>query len=94
MSQAALVKVLQEARGLLACPTNDFMYSQWDDEREATAHIDAVLERIRRGDRVNLSDLALLFAPTGSIQEVSESSGWGSHFLELATRFDNAIRDL
>jgi len=29
-----------------------------------------------------------LFAPTGPIQEVSLSSGWGQEFLELAERFD------
>jgi hypothetical protein len=35
-------------------------------------------------------DLSVLFAPTGPIQEVSVSSGWGEAFLELAERFDRA----
>jgi hypothetical protein len=33
-----------------------------------------------------------LFAPTGPIQEVSLSSGWGDMFLELAKRMDAATR--
>lgn len=35
--------------------------------------------------------LAILFAPTGPIQEVAISSGWGDAFLELADRFDAAM---
>jgi hypothetical protein len=37
-------------------------------------------------------ELRVLFAPTGPIQEVSVSSGWGDAFLELADRFDDAMQ--
>jgi hypothetical protein len=36
--------------------------------------------------------LIVLFAPTGPIQEVSISSGWGNEFLDLAERFDRAVQ--
>ena len=32
--------------------------------------------------------IRVLFAPTGPIQEVSLSSGWGHEFIKLAERFD------
>jgi hypothetical protein len=35
-------------------------------------------------------DLSILFAPTGSIQEVSLSSGWGDEFIYLSMDFDRA----
>jgi hypothetical protein len=35
--------------------------------------------------------MEVLFAPTGPIQEVSISSGWGEAFLSLAERFDAAM---
>ncbi|MFF5235251.1 hypothetical protein [Dactylosporangium sp. NPDC000521] len=35
--------------------------------------------------------LSILFAPTGPIQEVAISSGWGDAFLEPADRFDAAV---
>ena len=35
--------------------------------------------------------LTVLFAPTGPIQEVSISSGWGEEFLSLAEQFDRAV---
>jgi len=34
--------------------------------------------------------LWLLFAGTGAIQDVAESSGWGEEFIALADRFDIA----
>ena len=34
--------------------------------------------------------MAVLFLPTGPIQEVSLSSGWGDEFVALADRFDAA----
>jgi hypothetical protein len=38
-------------------------------------------------------NLSILFAPTGNIQEVSISSGWGEAFLELTARFDAALTE-
>ncbi|HEX8181606.1 MAG TPA: hypothetical protein VF525_18845 [Pyrinomonadaceae bacterium] len=35
--------------------------------------------------------MEVLFAPTGPMQEVSLSSGWGEEFLALAERFDEAM---
>ena len=35
--------------------------------------------------------MEVLFAPTGPIQEVSLSSGWGKEFLALSERFDDAM---
>lgn len=94
MSQEALVEVLEEARALLAGPANDFFYSRWPDEKAALADIDRILATVARDGTIWLPDLQLLFAPTGSMQEVSISSGWGDEFLSLSTRFDEAIRDL
>jgi len=34
--------------------------------------------------------MRVLFAPTGPIQEVSLSSGWGDAFLKIAEQFDRA----
>jgi hypothetical protein len=38
--------------------------------------------------------LSILFAPTGPIQEVSLSSGWGGEFLKLASTFDAALDEV
>jgi len=91
---AALIDVLLEARTLLSRPDNDFSRSTWDDAAEAVAEIDAALKRVRADDvapgRMPIA-ITVLFAPTGPLQEVALSSGWGDEFLAVADRFDTAI---
>ena len=41
-----------------------------------------------------LNGLSVLFAPTGPMQKVCTSSGWGNDFLALADRFDAAMGKL
>ena len=87
-----LVEVLRETRELLARPDNNFIWSYWDSATDALREFDAFITQIESGDTSRRSDLELLFAPTGSIQEVSISSGWGQELLALSARFDAVIK--
>lgn len=89
----ALLTIFSEVRTLLARPENDFDWSSWQDEEDALAEIDAIIASLRTGDLSDPMTLRVLFAPTGPMQEVSLSSGWGNRFLELAERFDEAMGD-
>ncbi len=80
-----LINVLKEARALLALEGNDFSWSSWGDQYQAISEIDSIITELENG---LVPDMRVLFAPTGPIQEVSLSSGWGQEFLELAERFD------
>ncbi|WP_433064191.1 hypothetical protein [Dactylosporangium sp. CS-033363] len=84
---AALLAVLADVRVLLARPGNDFAWSSFLDRDAALTELDALTERVRTSGEVP-SALRILFAPTGPIQEVAISSGWGDAFLTLADRFD------
>jgi hypothetical protein len=86
-----LVEVLREARQLLSRPDNEFAWSSWEDAAAALSEIDGIIAGIESGDMPRRSDIELLFLPTGPIQEVSVSSGWGREFLDLASRFDRAV---
>ena len=88
---SALIAVFERARALLALPGNDFSWSSWEGADACLAEIDALLDRLRSGAMPDELEMSVLFAPTGPIQEVSLSSGWGYPFLELADRFDAAI---
>jgi hemoglobin len=90
-SQRDLLQVLQEARSLLARPGNDFAWSSWSDPEAALRQIDELIAVIEEGQLPDRSELALLFAPTGPLQEVSLNSGWGCEFLDVARRFDSAV---
>ncbi|MER6172669.1 hypothetical protein [Streptosporangium sp. NPDC001681] len=85
-----LLRVLGEVRVLLAQPGNDFAWSSWENADAALAEIDAAIARIGTDGRLP-PELVTLFAPTGQIQEVANSSGWDDAFLVLADRFDAAL---
>src|SRR5437016_4374893 len=86
-----LVEILREARQFLSRTDNDFAWSSWEDAPAALSEIDGIIARIESGDMPKRSDIEILFFPTGPIQEVSVSSGWGQEFLDLASRFDRAV---
>jgi hypothetical protein len=88
---APLRSVLEEARELLAAADNDFTRSSWQDRDDALSEIDTLLSELRSGIAPSILTLHVLFAPTGPIQEVSLSSGWGDAFIALADRFDAAM---
>ncbi len=86
-----LAEVLRQARNLLGRPGNDFAWSSWEDGPAALAHLDRCIAAVEQGPLPPRSELTILFAPTGSIQEVSLSSGWAGEFLALASRFDASV---
>jgi hypothetical protein len=89
-----LIGVLFEARQWLACQENDFSWSSWDDAFAALAAVDGLISELRLGSMPPKLDLEALFAPTGPIQEVSLSSGWGEQFLSLASRLEDELTQL
>jgi hypothetical protein len=89
MDVPAMLAVLAEVRDLLARPDADFTWSSFLDADSALAEVDAIADAVRAGGPPPAM-LGVLFAPTGPLQEVAISSGWGDHFLTLATRCDAA----
>ena len=88
----ALADVLREARAWLARPDNDFLWSSWEDADDALREVDGLIGAIERGRPFSRFQANVLFLPTGPIQEVSLSSGWGDEFLAIAARWDSALR--
>ncbi len=89
--ESPLLPILLEARELLALPSNVFSWSKWPDADAALAELDEHIAHVDEGRPLQRFRLNLLFAPTGSIQEVSMSSGWSREFMDLATRFDEVM---
>jgi hypothetical protein len=87
-----LANVLREASGWLSRPDNDFAWSSWNNAEEALAELSTHISTLDAGKLPPKLDLEVLFAPTGPIQEVSVSSGWGNEFLELAGRFEREVK--
>lgn len=88
---AALLDIFQRARELVALPQNDFSWSSWRDTEDALAEVDGIIAQLQRGETPSSLQMSVLFAPTGPMQELSLSSGWGNRFLQLASEYDNAM---
>ncbi len=88
----SLIAIFDEIRGLVLREGNSFAFSGWADSSEACTEIDQVWTSLRSEDFVVTSQLTFLFLPTGPLQELSISSGWGDEFIELVNRFDEAIQ--
>jgi hypothetical protein len=85
------MEVLRETRNFLALSGNDFSWSYWEDAQGALREVDGLIDRISSGELPSRKDIEFLFLPTGPIQEVSLSSGWGQEFLEISSRLDSAV---
>jgi len=93
-ARALLVEVLHSSIELLSIEDNDFSLSSWENQTAAVAEIRSLLSAVEAGELPERKNIAVLFAPTGPIQEVSLSSGWADPFLKVAEQFDNAEKVL
>lgn len=59
--------------------------------KEVIKNLEAQIERLERGEEPERDLLALEFAPTSTIQEISMLNGWSIQYLELSTQLDQAI---
>ena len=91
---AKLIEVLKTAREFILRPENDFAWSGWDDAQDALEEFDALTARLMKNSLPSRLELSVLFAPTGPVQELSVSSGWGDEFLALAIEFDAALEEV
>ncbi len=85
---ASLIHILESAIELVSLPDNDFCWSRWKGADEAIAEIDSIKNRLKNGCLNNCLPISSLFEPTGPLQEVSLSSGWGDAFLKVAEKYD------
>ena len=57
-----LVKILREARSILALPDNNFFWSSWENADEALHEIDYLSSSIEAGILPDRLDVSLLFS--------------------------------
>jgi hypothetical protein len=88
MNLQDLIAVLLDARELLEKSENEFSWSSWQNADHAIGEINGLLQQLEAGQLPERIALEILFLPTGPLQDVSLSSGWGDEFLKLADIFD------
>ena len=93
-SQTVLIEILEAIKKLILKPQTDLTWSTFDNKDDLVFEIDTHIQKLKLQDFSILKNLILLFAPTSDFQEISLSSGWGNHYLNIAERFDIAIKRL
>jgi len=83
-----LIEVLEASVELVSIPENEFCWSYWADTEEATAELEGLIRLLKAGVLPERISVAVLFAPTGPLQEVSMSSGWANTYLKVAEKYD------
>lgn len=85
-----LAEVLAASIELVSQEDNDFCWSSWVDAATAVAELQSHLDSLAQPGQPDTKRMSVLFAPTGPMQELSLSSGWGEPFVQLASYFDSA----
>lgn len=82
-----LIHILESAIELVQIPDNNFSWTGWASSEEATREICELKLAFESGVLSSQRKIGFLFAPTGPIQELSISSGWGNLFLKVAEKY-------
>ena len=90
-AQTKLLSVLSEILELLRQPDLDVKWSTYDTPEQAVQDLESHFRRIEAKDFSQLRALEKLFGPSGALQEIADSNGWGKRFLTLAHYFDCCI---
>ncbi|MCL2810927.1 MAG: hypothetical protein FWD25_03450 [Clostridia bacterium] len=69
---------------LLSLPSTDVCWSKYMNATEAIEELESLRIGIEKQDKNAIDRLLFLLLPTGDLQEISISSGWGEEFLTIA----------
>jgi hypothetical protein len=84
-----LVAIIDELLAIVQSNRQDLNWQpDYDNERDLIEDLRDHAERLRRGDTSRLPELRYVLLPTGALNEIAFSSGWGESYVRLANRFD------
>jgi hypothetical protein len=85
-----LVEIVNELLAIVRAVPQDVSWQDWyDDEDVLVEDLRDHAERLRRGDGSRLPELKFVLLPTGALNEIAFSSGWGEPYVRLANEFDH-----
>ena len=91
MDSAAILEQLRKLKVLLSSPTTDVMWSTFETPEEVILTLVRLENGVLNEDQASVRELLFLLAPTGALQEISISSGWGEEFLCIAESIEIAL---
>lgn len=80
-----------ECEDKVKLPTTDLEWTSYHSVQELLDELNDCTNRLRKNDLSYIEKLKVLFLPTGDLQDISISSGWGQEYLTIAERFDKEV---
>jgi len=85
-----LIQLIDELLAIVQAHPQDLNWqTYYDDQQELLSDLRDHSERVRRGDGSRLPELKFSLLPTGDLNEIAFSSGWGDAYVRLANEFDD-----
>jgi len=79
---------------LLSQPSADICWTRYETADEVIEELQTIESQILQNDNAAIKRLLHLLAPTGALQEISISSGWGYEFLDIAASLESILQNL
>jgi hypothetical protein len=89
-----IIDILNEIIRIVRRSEIDVVWSGYDTTDDVLSDLTGHIARLTNNDLSRRKELKILFAPTGPLQEIALSSGWGDQFLSIAERFDQEMKKI
>lgn len=86
-----IINILKEVKTFIEVPNVDTSWSGYDTAQDLIMDLNNYIKRAEELDETVITEINLLFAPTGALQEISINNGWSDGFIKIAERFDEIV---
>ena len=87
-----LINLLGEIKELIRTQDTNMVWSSIDTKEELLRELDTYIQSFQNNDFSSIEQLVVLFHPTGDLQEIAISGGWGEEYLSISKKFDELIQ--
>ncbi|MFB9077773.1 hypothetical protein ACFFLS_00330 [Flavobacterium procerum] len=89
----AVIKILEAVKSKITVET-DLLWTSYNSVEELTTEINEIENLLREKNNKALELLGYLFAPTGTLQEISMQNEWIQEYMNLSSEFDTLYKIL
>jgi hypothetical protein len=87
-----LINMLDEIKEIIRTRDTNMVWSTFDTKEVLILELENYIQRLQNNEFSPIEQLIGLFLPTGDLQEIAISSGWGEEYLSISKKFDDLIQ--
>ncbi len=89
-----LVEILKNMKERAKVATDVGWSIRFPESSDIVIFIDECIANFDGDEKRILWEIELLFAPTGTFQELSMANGWAQDYITIANKVDNIVKEL